>query len=48
MPAPTCSDWPAPYDELLSAVLDGRLGDAPLVTAVLMAQARGLVGERPA
>jgi ADP-ribose pyrophosphatase len=34
----------APYDELLAAVLDGSLGDAPLVTAVLMAQARGLAG----
>ena len=33
-----------PYDELLAAVLDGSVGDGPLVTAVLMAQARGLVG----
>ena len=34
----------APYDELLAAVLDGSVGDGPLVTAVLMAQARGLAG----
>jgi ADP-ribose pyrophosphatase len=33
-----------PYDELLSAVLDGSLGDAPLVSAVLMARVRGLAG----
>ena len=32
-----------PYDDLLAGVLDGSLGDAPLVTAVLLAQARGLV-----
>lgn len=36
----------APFDDLLAAVLDGRLGDAPLVNAVLIAQARGLVGAR--
>ena len=34
----------APYDELLAAVLDGSVGDGPLVTAVLMAHARGLAG----
>jgi 8-oxo-dGTP pyrophosphatase MutT (NUDIX family) len=34
----------APYDELLAAVLDGRVGDAPLVVAILVAQARGLAG----
>ncbi|MCW2796971.1 NUDIX hydrolase [Nocardioides sp.] len=33
-----------PYDELLAAVLDGRVGDAPLVIAILVAQARGLAG----
>ncbi|MEI5675062.1 MULTISPECIES: NUDIX hydrolase [unclassified Nocardioides] len=32
-----------PFDELLEAVLAGRVTDAPLVTAILMAQARGLV-----
>ncbi len=31
-----------PFDELLRAVLAGSVGDAPLVTAVLMAHARGL------
>lgn len=35
--------WAA-YDDLLAAVLDGSVGDAPLVTAVLMAHARGLAG----
>lgn len=34
----------APYDEVLAAVLDGRLGDGPLVIAVLLARARGLAG----
>ena len=38
----------APYDELLAAVLDGSVCDGPLVTAVLMARARGLVGQRTA
>jgi 8-oxo-dGDP phosphatase len=37
--------WAA-YDDLLAGVLDGRLGDAPLVTAVLLAEARGLAGSR--
>lgn len=32
-----------PFAELLAAVLDGRVGDAPVVQAVLAAQARGLV-----
>lgn len=33
-----------PFAELHDAVLAGRVADAPLVTAILMAQARGLVG----
>lgn len=33
-----------PYDDLVAAVLDGRIGDAPVVVAVLLAQARGLAG----
>lgn len=33
-----------PFAELVAAVLDGRVGDAPVVQAVLAAQARGLVG----
>ncbi|MDN4175773.1 NUDIX hydrolase [Nocardioides sp. SOB77] len=33
-----------PYDELRTAVLDGRVGDGPLVQAVLLAAANGLVG----
>jgi ADP-ribose pyrophosphatase len=37
------SGWVA-YDDLLARVLDGRLTDGPLVTAVLLARARGLVG----
>jgi 8-oxo-dGTP pyrophosphatase MutT (NUDIX family) len=37
----------APYDDLLAAVLDGRVGDAPVVLAVLIAQARGLAGSGP-
>jgi 8-oxo-dGTP pyrophosphatase MutT (NUDIX family) len=32
-----------PIDDLLDAVLDGRLGDGPLVQAVLLAQAKGLL-----
>ncbi|MGZ5418677.1 MAG: NUDIX domain-containing protein [Nocardioides sp.] len=34
----------ASYDDLEAAALDGRLADAPLVLAVLLARARGLVG----
>jgi 8-oxo-dGTP pyrophosphatase MutT (NUDIX family) len=34
----------APYDDVLAAVLDGRLGDGPLVIAILLAAARGLAG----
>lgn len=34
----------APYADLHRAVLEGRLTDAPLVLAVLLAAARGLVG----
>jgi ADP-ribose pyrophosphatase len=30
-------------DDLLAAVLDGRVGDGPLVQALLLAQARGLL-----
>ncbi|GAA2150179.1 NUDIX hydrolase [Nocardioides koreensis] len=33
-----------PYADLVTAVLDGRIGDAPVVVAVLLAQARGLAG----
>ena len=33
-----------PYDDLVTAVLEGRIGDAPVVVAVLLAQARGLAG----
>lgn len=36
-------EWIA-FDELHAAVLDGRLQDAPVVLAVLLARARGLVG----
>lgn len=36
-----------PYDKLLAAVLDGRVADAPLVIAILVAQARGLAGQTP-
>ena len=32
------------FDDLVAAVLDGRVADAPVVVAVLMAQARGLAG----
>ncbi len=31
-----------PFEELRAAVLDGRIGDAPVILAVLMAHARGL------
>ena len=34
--------WAA-YDDLLAGVLDGRVADAPLVLAVLLVRARGLV-----
>ena len=33
-----------PYDDLVTAVLDGRIGDAPVVVAGLLARARGLAG----
>ncbi len=33
-----------PFTDLVDAVLDSRVGDGPLVVAVLAAQARGLVG----
>lgn len=36
----------APYDDLLAAAVDGRLTDAPLVLAVLLARVRGLAGSR--
>jgi 8-oxo-dGTP pyrophosphatase MutT (NUDIX family) len=39
------SGWVA-YDDLLAAVLDGRLTDGPLVMALLLARARGLVKHR--
>jgi len=32
-----------PFGDLRDAVLDGRIGDAPVIVAVLVAQARGLV-----
>ena len=35
-----------PFDDLLAAVLDGRVTDAPVIVAVLSAHARGLVGVR--
>jgi 8-oxo-dGTP pyrophosphatase MutT (NUDIX family) len=35
-------DW-VPVDDLRAAVLDGRLGDGPLVQAVLLADAKGLL-----
>jgi 8-oxo-dGTP pyrophosphatase MutT (NUDIX family) len=35
-------DW-VPVDDLLTAVLDGRVGDGPLVQALLLAGARGLL-----
>src|SRR6478672_10375123 len=33
-----------PYEDLVAAVLEGRIRDAPVVVAVLLAQARGLAG----
>lgn len=36
----------APFADLRDAVLAGRITDAPLVVAILVAQARGLVGVR--
>lgn len=33
-----------PFDDLVDAILAGRVADAPLVSAVLVAQARGLAG----
>ena len=33
-----------PFEDLVTAVLEGRIGDAPVVVAVLLAQARGLAG----
>ena len=36
------SGW-VPFDDLHTAALDGRLTDSPLVLAVLLARARGLV-----
>jgi ADP-ribose pyrophosphatase len=36
------ADW-VPVDDLRSAVLDGRVGDGPLVQALLLADARGLL-----
>lgn len=35
-----------PFEQLLAAVLDGSTSEAPLLVAVLVAQARGLVGAR--
>lgn len=35
-------DW-VPVDDLLAAVLDGRVADGPLVQALLLAQVRGLL-----
>ena len=37
-----------PFADLLDGVLAGRIADAPLVNAVLLARARGLVGDRAA
>jgi ADP-ribose pyrophosphatase len=37
----------APFTDLVDAVLAGRVADAPLVVAVLAAQAAGLVGKDP-
>jgi ADP-ribose pyrophosphatase len=34
----------APFDDLLAAVVDGRVSDGPVVLAVLLARARGLAG----
>jgi 8-oxo-dGDP phosphatase len=36
------------FGELHAAVLDGRLGDAPIVLAVLLVAAKGYAGPRPA
>lgn len=36
-----------PFQELYEAALAGRVGDAPLVLAILVAQARGLAGAIP-
>jgi 8-oxo-dGTP pyrophosphatase MutT (NUDIX family) len=36
-----------PFDDLVEGVLAGRLADAPLVIAILVAQARGLAGSSP-
>jgi len=36
-----------PFADLLAAVMDGRVTDAPVIIAVLMAHTRGLVGPRP-
>ena len=41
--AEMATGW-VPYDDLLAAVLDGRVTDAPVALAVLLAQARGLAG----
>jgi hypothetical protein len=35
-------DW-VPVDDLRAAVLDGRIGDGPLVQALLLADAKGLL-----
>ncbi len=35
-------DW-VPLDDLRAAVLDGRVGDGPLVQALLLADAKGLL-----
>jgi ADP-ribose pyrophosphatase len=32
-----------PVDDLLAAVVDGRVGDGPLVQGLLLAQAKGLL-----
>ncbi|MDH2415572.1 NUDIX hydrolase [Nocardioides sp. CER19] len=36
-----------PYADLVDAILAGRVTDAPVILAVLTAQARGLAGARP-
>ena len=36
------------FEELLAAVLDGRLRDAPIVLAVLLVAAKGYAGRRRA
>jgi ADP-ribose pyrophosphatase len=36
------ADW-VPVDDLRAAVLDGRVGDGPLVQAILLADAKGLL-----